>query len=82
VLEFGEGERGKRVYAAARWVNNTMHHGPWRKRNPPSSGINAERIFILEVLLRKTSSEAFGFCRGNSALRGAVTGVRHGEGRR
>jgi len=29
VLEFGEGERGKRVYAAARWVNNTMHHGPW-----------------------------------------------------
>jgi len=29
------------------------------------------RIFILEVLLRKTSSEAFGFCRGNSGIHAA-----------
>jgi hypothetical protein len=29
VLNFEDEERGKKVYFAARWVNNTAHHGPW-----------------------------------------------------
>jgi hypothetical protein len=29
VLMFEEGERGKRVFFAARWVNNTLQPGPW-----------------------------------------------------
>jgi len=29
VLEFHDEERGSRVFFAARWLNNTMHHGPW-----------------------------------------------------
>jgi len=29
VLDFDEADRGKRVYFAVRWVNNTGHGGPW-----------------------------------------------------
>ena len=29
ILDFDESERGKRIFAAARWVNNTGHKGPW-----------------------------------------------------
>jgi hypothetical protein len=29
VLRFEEDERGKRVYYAARWINNTSQSGPW-----------------------------------------------------
>ena len=29
VLTFEDEERGKKVYFAARWVNNTAHPGPW-----------------------------------------------------
>ena len=30
-LEFEEHERGKRIYYAARWVNNTAKEGPWNE---------------------------------------------------
>jgi hypothetical protein len=29
VLSFQEEERGKRVFFAARWLNNTAQPGPW-----------------------------------------------------
>jgi len=29
ILDFDEEERGKRVYFAARWINNTAQGGPW-----------------------------------------------------
>jgi hypothetical protein len=29
LLEFLDGERGLRVFYAARWLNNKMEHGPW-----------------------------------------------------
>ena len=29
ILDFDESERGKRIFAAARWVDNTGRKGPW-----------------------------------------------------